>query len=323
MKIRGCEGADFNTRVPRWLRCLAPGCVLMVGVGMAGAAGGGFAPRELFQIPFGSERGALGSRVEGGNLILPRDFTMDGAGRFYIYDLNKHRIARFSPAGKFEMAFRYLPTARQVFAHADSKENLWLLLGDPAQGIYYGIYDSRGKRLKSGVFAQFDRFRLHLDDEAVLRAILSSSKNPAAQATFLFDEERMLLRKENIAPPPATHHRLRRSERLFYIDEVPGSSAGGAHPVNRITDPSRRSVADIRGRVIYITSRGEIFTRVGECEIRVYDVGGSLTATARLGGLPSSCDALRFDSEGNLYQLDGIPGENSIPGMRLIRWERH
>ena len=106
----------------------------------APAASVTFEPQELFRVPFGTGRDALGARVEGGQFHFPRDFTMDGAGHFYIYDSGNHRVARFSPQGKFEMDFRYIQTAGQVFAHADSRQNLWLLISDPAQGMYFGVY---------------------------------------------------------------------------------------------------------------------------------------------------------------------------------------
>src|SRR5437588_12552147 len=74
----------------------------------------GFQARELFRIPFGISRGALGARAESGNFSFPRDFTIDGAGRFYIYDALKHRIARSSPSGTYEVGFAYPATAGQA-----------------------------------------------------------------------------------------------------------------------------------------------------------------------------------------------------------------
>ena len=127
----------------------------------AQAAETAFTPRVLFQIPFGKTRDTLGARIEGGNFLFPRDFTLDGAGHFYIYDSNNHRIARFSSEGKYEIGFAYPSTARQIFAHADSHQNVWLLISDPSEGMYYGVYGPNGKRLKAGLFSQFNHFQLH------------------------------------------------------------------------------------------------------------------------------------------------------------------
>src|SRR5450755_4157637 len=101
--------------------------VFFVGAGTAMAAQVEFTQRELFRIPFGAEANDLGARIEEGNFLIPRDFTMDGSGHYYVYDSNKHRIARFSSEGAYEMGIRYPATAQQVFAHADAQENLWLL----------------------------------------------------------------------------------------------------------------------------------------------------------------------------------------------------
>jgi hypothetical protein len=330
-------------RKSRWAVLLL---TLILPGAMAAAARVSFTPRELFRIPFGKERERLGTRIEGGLLLIPREFTMDGAGHFYINDSNKHRIARFSDQGTYEMEFRYLPTARQLFAHADSSQNLWLLISDPAQGTYYGIYDPRGKRLKAGIFSRFNRFRLHLDDNYTLRVILSSDKDPAAWQTYVLDEKSLLMKKENIAPPPENHHQVRRGGRVYFIDQVPGGAAEDAQRVNRVTDEYRRAIADIKGTVIYVTGGGEIYTRVGKREIRVYEADGSLKGKVRLQGLSGACASIRFDPEGNLYLLDGIPDQtdeelrrrvppvdkredfedlhytSEMPGMRLIQWER-
>src|SRR5262249_17363466 len=155
---------------------------------------------------------------------------------------------------------------------------------DPHQGLYYGVYDPHGKTLKSGLFAQFNQFRLHLDDDALLHVILSSDKNPGVTHTYLMDEESLLMKRERIAAPPETHHQVHKSERVYYVDQVPDGSKEDAHHVNRVTDQSHRSVADIQGAVIYVTDRGEVYTRLGEREIRVYDVGGSLLAQIQLTG---------------------------------------
>ncbi len=287
-----------------------------------------FTPRELFRVPFGKDREALGAHIEGGNFLFPRDFTMDGAGHFYIYDSNNHRIARFSPGGKYEIGFGYPSTAGQIFAHSDSRQNLWLLISDPTRGMYYGIYDPHGKRVKEGIFSRFNQFRLHLDDDSTLHVILSSEKDPAAMQTYLLDEESLLMKREKIAPPPENHHQARRNDRLYFIDRVPDGSNDDSRHVNRVTDVSHRDIADIKGTVVYVTERGEVYARVGEREIAVYDVDGSLKGKVRLTGLSSACASIRFDSEGNIYELDGIPDQTDhytydMPGMRLIRWERH
>jgi hypothetical protein len=286
-----------------------------------------FTPRELFRIPFGPAREDLGTALENGNFQYPRDFTLDGAGRCYIFDTKKHRIARFSAQGKYEIGFAYPATARQVFAHADSRENLWLLLSDPTRGLYYGVYDPAGKRLRDGLFSQYDYFRIYMDDDSVMHVILSSTKNRAPAHTFIFHEPSLLMKKVALAPPPETHHQLRKNDRTFYIDAVPGGSGRGSPSVQRITDTSRRPVAQIRGDVIYITNEGEIYTRSGDCQINVYEPGGTLEGTVTLPGLPSACQSIRFDAEGNIYQLDGIPDmaqryTPEMTGMRLLRWER-
>lgn len=308
-------------------RVLIPLILMFSGATGVYAAEAAFAPRELFRIPFGKSRDTLGARVEGGNFIFPRDFTLDGAGHFYIYDSNNHRIARFSSSGQYEIGFSYPATARQVFAHADSRQNLWLLISDPERGLYYGVYGPTGKRLRAGVFSQFDHFRLHPDDDFTLHVILSSEKNPAESRTFLFDEESLLMKKENIARPPENHHQVRASEHVYFIDQVPNGSKGDAGQVNRITDDLHHGVADIRGAVIYVTGQGEVYTRMNEREIDVYGVDGSLKGKVLLQGLASACQSIRFDAAGNLYELDGIPDEAGqytakMPGMRLIEWER-
>ena len=305
-----------------------------------------FKPRELFRIPFGKEPGSLGARLEGGNFIIPRTFSIDNAGHFYIDDTNKRRIARYSPAGAYQMEFRYLATARQVFAQPDSRENLWLLISDPAQGMYYGVFDPQGRSLRSGIFSRFNQFILHLDDDGTLRVILTSEKDPATHQTYVLDEKALLMKKLSIARPPENHHEIRHSERTYYMDPLPGASQGDGRPVTRITDPAHRAIADIPGDVIYITGRGEIYTRTGPREIRIYDLAGFLKGKITLKGLRSACSALRFDSNGSLYELDGIPDQSdddlrragvtpggsidfedlhytpAMTGMRLIQWER-
>jgi hypothetical protein len=299
---------------------------LLTGLSMAGhAASALFSPRELFRIPFGEQREALGTRIESGSFQYPRDFTLDGAGRFYIYDIKKHRIARYSPNGAYQIGFAYPATAGQVFAHADSQENLWLIVSDPARGLYYGVYDAAGKRLRDGLFSQYDTFRLHVDDDSVMQVILSSSRKPAVR-TYIFHEPSLLLKRIDVAPPPENHRRLKKNDRTYFIDKLPGASQG-APPVQRITDESRRPIADIKGDVIYITAQGEIYTRVGDCQIHVYEAGGAFKGKVALTGLPSACRAIRFDPEGNIYQLDGIPNAAQqytpeMTGMRLVRWER-
>jgi hypothetical protein len=286
-----------------------------------------FTPKELFRVPFGAGREALRARQEEGNFIFPRDFTMDAAGHFYVNDTNNHRIARFSMEGKYEMGFQYPMTAVQIFSHADSRENLWLLISDPIQGTYYGVYDSRGKSLRSGVFKRFDHYRLHLGDDGTLHVILSSDKNPELTQTYILDEEHLIMKKEAIARPPESHHQVRKNDHVYFVDQVPDGTREDARHVNRVTDESHRNVGDIQGTVIYITGRGEVYTRLGEREIRVYDVNGSLKGKVFLKGLGSSCASIRFDTLGNLYQLDGIPNSvdqytSDMPGMRLMQWAR-
>jgi hypothetical protein len=286
-----------------------------------------FKERELFRIPFGAARGELGARVENDQFVYPRSFTIDGAGRFYIYDSLKHRIARFSSSGTFEIGFNYPETAQRIFAHADSQDNLWLLISDPVRGLYYGVYDASGKRLREGIFSQFNDFQLHLDDDYTLHAIFSSTKNPSISQTYLFDETRLLMKKENVAKPPENHHQVRQNERRYFIDAVPGAQGDNAKTVNRVTDESRKKVGQIQGTVIYITERGDVYTRVGDCEVRVYGLEGSLKGTVSLPGLKSACSSIGFDSDGNIYQLDGIPDATAqytpkMTGMRLLLWER-
>ena len=97
--------------------------------------------------------------------------------------------------------------------------------------------------------------------------------------------------------------------------------------MNKVTDESRRKVGQIQGTVIYITEQGDIYTRVGDCEVQVYSVDGTLKGKVSLTGLKSACTSIGFDSDGNIYQLDGIPDANAqyspqMTGMRLILWER-
>ena len=290
------------------------------------AASDMFSVKELFRVPFGDAREALGSKAENGQFTYPKNFTLDGAGRVYIYDLNKHRVARFSADGKYEIGFAYPATARQVFAHADSKDNVWLLVSDPGRGLFYGVYDSRGKSLREGLFSQFNQFRLHLDDASGLHIILSSDKHPSPPQTYIFEETSLRMKKENIAPPPESHHALRKDDRTYFIDSLPGTPQG-AVTVNRITDPEHHGIAEIQGAVVYMTNEGDIYTRVGDCEIRVYDVHGLQKDAVMLTGLRSACESIRFDPEGNIYQLDGIPDAShqytpQMTGMRLLKWAR-
>ena len=105
-------------------RSLRAALLLLTGVAAvtAQAASVSFKPRELFRVPFGDGRAELGAKIDGANFVFPRDFTMDSGGHFYLYDTYHHRIARFTSAGKFEIDYRYLETALQVFAHPDSHE---------------------------------------------------------------------------------------------------------------------------------------------------------------------------------------------------------
>jgi len=285
-----------------------------------------FTPRELFRVPFGAQRGALGARVADGNFSFPRDFTLDDAGHFYIYDIHKHRIARYSSQGQFEIGFNYPDTASQTFAHTDSRQNLWLLISDPGRGIYYGVYNPRGKRLREGIFSQYSRFRLHLDDDHLLHIILSARHRPGTPS-FIFDEVSLLMKKENIGPPPEDHHQILKGNRRFYIDAVPGASRDASRRVNRVTNEAHRGVAEIPGAVLYITDAGEVYTRRGDCEVDVYEADGAFKGKVALTGLASVCSAIRFDSDGNIYELDGIPDAANhytpdMPGMRVLVWER-
>jgi hypothetical protein len=286
-----------------------------------------FTPHDVFHIPFGEARETLGTAVADGNFQYPRDFTLDGAGRVYIFDTQKHRVARFSADGTYEIGFAYPATARQVFAHADSHENLWLLISDPIHGLYYGVYDPAGKRLRDGIFSQYDHFRIYLDNDSVMHMILSSTQNRTPARTYIFHEPSLRMKKVDIALPPEDHHQLQKNDRTYFIDAVPGASGHGTPSVQRITDTSHRPVAQIKGDVIYITSAGEIYTRIGDCQINVYEPGGSLKGTVTLPGLPSACEAIRFDAAGTIYELDGIPDASQhytpqMTGMRLLRWER-
>ncbi len=265
--------------------------------------------------------------MEKGNFQFPKDFTIDGTGRFYIYDKLKHRIARYSPVGTYEMGFTYPATAEQVFARPDSKGNLWLLISDPIKGMYYGIYDPRGQKIRDGVFSQYNQFRLHLTDDSLINVIASSRRKPITETVYIFHEPTLLLKRLNAPPPPPDHHRMSKDNRTYFIDAVPGSDEKGSVKRHRVTDQSNRPVGEIQGEVLYITSRGEIYTRVGACAIYVYELQGVLKGKATLSGLPTACAALRFDSEGNIYELDGIPNSQGqyteeMPGMRLLRWER-
>jgi hypothetical protein len=303
------------------------GIAILCSGGWAQAASVSFVPRELFHVPFGPHQDSLGERREGDNLIVPRDFTMDGSGHFYLYDINKHRIARYSFTGGYEMEFRYPATAEHLFAHADSHENLWLMISDPTQGMFFGVYDSRGRVLRSGIFSRFNHFKLHPDDNNVLHVILSSAQHPSETQTYIFDEKSLLMKKENIAPPPDSHHQVRQQDHLYFIDQVPGSAASGAPPVNRVTDETHHGVAELQGTVIYMTPAGEIYTRVGDREIRVYEAKGQLMGKVVLDGLSSACASIRFDPDGNMFELDGIPDKAGqygadMPGMRLIEWQR-
>ncbi len=306
-----------------------------------------FQPHELFRVPFGESRETLGSRIAQAQFLIPRDFTLDGADHFYIYDVNNHRIARYSSAGKFEMDFRYLATAGQVFAHADSSQNLWLLLSDPARGVYYGVYSPTGRRLREGIFGQFHQFRLHPDDDFTLHIILSAG--PAGNVSdqiYMFDEQSLRMKKENVAPPPVTHHQVKRHEHVYFIDAMPGTQTVDTQTINRISDPSHQEVAAIRGSVLYVTGEGEIYTRVGARQINVYEADGTLKGNVTLTGMRGACASIRFDSAGNIYELDGIPDKTDeqlraqtpaidskadfedlhytpeMLGMRMIVWER-
>jgi len=311
--MKGCAGIWFV-----WMLLAGPA---------AWASSVSFSPRELFRVPFGESRERLGKQLDGGNLIIPRGFTMDAAGHFYIYDINHHRVARFSSEGRYEMEWRYPATAGQMFAHADTRENLWLLVSDPAQGLFYGVYDGHGRNLRSGTFSQFNHFRLHPGDDNVLHVILSSDQKPETVQTWFLDEKTLLMKKENVGQPPEAHHQIRHHNHVYFIDEVPGGSGRQALPVNRVTDESHRGIAEIQGTVVYVTGRGEVYARVNDREIRVYEPDGAFKGRVLLKGLSSACLAVRFDPDGNIYELDGIPDKAGqygadMSGMRLIQWER-
>jgi hypothetical protein len=95
-----------------------------------------------------------------------------------------------------------------------------------------------------------------------------------------------------------------------------------------VTDASHQPVAQIQGSVIYVTTQDEVYTRVGDCQINVYTVDGKLKGGMMLPGLPSACHAIRFRSNGDIYQLDGIPDASGqytpeMNGMRMLLWKRN
>ena len=146
-----------------------------------------------------------------------------------------------------------------------------------------------------------------------------------ARVYIIGDILHLFIRK--IAEASENHHQVRKSDRLYFMDQVPGAAHDGAHSVTRITDDAHRNVADIQGSVIYMTGLGDVYTQVGDREIRVYDVNGRLKGKVMLEGLPSACAAIRFDPSGNIFELDGIPDASGryaadMPGMRLIEYER-
>lgn len=302
-----------------------------------------FVPETLFELPFGTTREALGSKNTGHELIIPSEFTMDSDGRFYINDAAKHRIARFSSKGVYQMGVQYPETAQQVFAHADEIGNLWLLIADPTRGIYYGVHDPAGKALKTAIFPQFTRFRLTIGDDSQARVILTSEKDPQGGHLYRFDADNHQLVRDPSGLPPTTHHKILDGDRTYYIDEDPRADRSKER-VQSITDINGRKVGRMQGSVIYVTEARDIYTRTDTRAIRVYDSNGSLRGQVRLSGLSSSCATLRFDSHGNLYQLDGIPDRtpgdlqagaakgdprtdpedlrysSAMPGMRIVRW---
>ncbi len=278
-----------------------------------------FEPKEVFRIPFGNGKGELGVRLEGERHILPYEFTLDGLGRFYITDIGKHRVARFSPTGVYEMGAQFPETVKQVFAHADTDGNLWLLIADPGRGVHYGVYSPKGKSLRTAAFSQYNRFRLHVADDGNVRAILSTDKKPSEGHVFGFDGKTFLMKPEKGPPPPQGHHRVRPPEgQIYFVDLVPGDPRNDAERLSRITTPEGRR-ADIQGRVIYTTERGEVYTRMGPKEIRVYTIDGQLKGKVVLTGLNELAQSIRFDESGNIYQLDYLP---DLPGMRILKWER-
>ncbi len=286
-----------------------------------------FVKRELFRIPFGDPKESLGSKVVDGQLLIPRNFSLDGSGNFYINDANRHRIVRYSWRGAYQMSLQYPATARQVFAQPDGQNNLWLLISDPVRGFYYGVYDSGGKRLREGVFAQYNHFRLHVDDARVLHLLLSNEKRPQEVHLFVLDQKSFLLKKIKAAKPPEEHHHLTTLERSYFIDPVPTHAKQDSDRRAKITDASHQTVGTLKGRVVYVTDPGEIYTRVGECRFEIYSLKGALTGEVQLEALSPTCAGARFDPQGHIYLLDGIPDasgqySDQMPGMRLMIWER-
>lgn len=299
-----------------------------------------FVPEELFRIPFGPAREALGAKVENDYLVIPHEFTIDVFGRFYINDLAKHRVVRYSPAGAFEMAVTYDPSVRQVFAHADENGNLWLLLADP-KAVYYGVHSPKGKAIRSAVFSQYNRFRLHVADGGETRVLFSHDAHPAREDLYRFEAGTHLIKRDRWAAPPEGHHRVGRST----LDRVPSASTSDADQTYRLTDPESGKQVEVQGRVVYVTSNGDIYARLGARDLRLYGPDGRSKGRLRLGGLEATGRGIRFDAQGNIYQLDGIPDRSpedaralgfgdpradpedrryssEMPGLRMIRWTR-
>lgn len=308
-------------------RALLLGTLAIFCARVAPAASVEYVSRELFRIPFGNSKQELGVKVEAGNLLIPRDFSLDARGHFYVNDAHKHRIVRVSSKGAYEMGIAYPPTAEQVFAQPDGLGRLWLMISDPSRGFYYGVYDESGKRLREGVFTQFNRFRLYVDDAHILHVILSHAKKPNELIYYYLDQESLLLKKVRVAQPPQDHHQVQHLERSYYIDPVPTGEVHDSQRQMKITNEKREAVGTVRGRVIYVTDQGEIITRVDDCELDVYSIEGKRLGNLRIGALPAACAGARFDGQGNVYVLDGVPNGTGtyaadMPGLRLLIWQR-
>lgn len=305
-----------------------------------------FSSAELFRIPFGAGRGELGTAIDDKGFRFPHEFTRDARGRFYINDLYKHRIVRYSAEGAYELSLTYPKTATKVFSHADEDGNIWLLVADPTKGFYYGVHDEKGKPLRSAVFSQYQQFRLSVGDDFNLRVVLSSDKKPDDEAFYQFDIDSLLLKKDPSGRPPSTHHRVRTQDGLYFIDQVTDGAKEDHERSHRVSDASGRKLGTIEGRVLYTTARGEVYTRLGARDLRVYSASGRLLTKVRLSGLSATTAFIRFNESGDLFQLDGIPDRTveevraggaegdprtdqedlqfspKMTGLRMVQWHR-
>ena len=108
---------------------------------------------------------------------------------------------------------------------------------------------------------------LHLDDDATLHVILTSTKDNTVIQTYVMDETTLLMKKESIGRPPEDHHRVRHDSRLYSIDQAPDSSTNDGDHINHVTDESHKLVADLKGSVVYVTGRGDIY-KIGRASCR-------------------------------------------------------